>query len=239
MKYVRLTLILLAVFLFACSGDEEKQADVQHESPSDTSKQTEPEPFSIDEFIDTVSTAPDSVAALFLKKSIMEGDYEEAVSYLCRQNRELVSRDSFMQYVAFGKENPGWDSLTAFKYEMTRGYIPVHAALNDVPRIKRISCTDICLFEYDVTGPLLVINVFNAALGKLGKKHFDAVIDSNLTLAEKREYYDYAFKRLRHVADSMDFAKRLKTDTLKLIRENSDWKVCKEANNSFDIFRQY
>jgi hypothetical protein len=169
----------------------------------------------------------------------MEGDYKESVEYLCSRNRELIRNDTFMQYAGFDADNPDWDSQTAFRYEMTREYIPVHASFNDVPRIKKISCDDTCLFEYDVTGPLLVINIFNAALGKQGKKTFDAVIDSSLPISEKRAYYDHAFKRLRHVADSMDYSKRLKTDTLKLIRENSEWKVCKDAETSFDIFRQY
>lgn len=233
-------LILFALFLFiACGDGDKKEGDTGREAVPETSEMIDTARFSIDTFIDTVSMEPDSVAALFLKNSIMEGDYRETLDYLCSQNRELIKNDTFMQYAGFGIDNPAWDSQTAFRYEMTREYIPVHASFNDVPRIRKISCDDTCLFEYDVTGPLLVINIFDAALGRLGKKTFDAIIDSNLSVSEKREYYNYAFKRLRHVADSMDYAKRLKTDTLKLIRENSEWKVCKEAETSFDIFRQY
>jgi hypothetical protein len=233
-------IILFTLFLFlACGGEDEQEGSNGKEAAHESGEVTETAHFSIDAFIDTVSSAPDSVAALFLKNSIMEGDYRETLEYLCNSNRELIKNDTFMQYAGFGVDNPAWDSQTAFRYEMTREYIPVHASFNDVPRIRKISCDDTCLFEYDVTGPLLVINIFNAALGKLGKKTFDAIIDSNLSVSEKREYYNYAFKRLRHVADSMDYAKRLKTDTLKLIRENSEWKVCKEAETSFDIFRQY
>ncbi|HEQ98672.1 MAG TPA: hypothetical protein ENO22_04950 [candidate division Zixibacteria bacterium] len=239
MKSMALILLSALVLFIACGGDDGKDADSGREAVPESEVKAGADDFSIDRFIDTVSSASDSVAALFLKNSIMEGDYKEAAQYLCRQNRELISKDSLMQYVSFGAENPDWDSLTAFKYEIIRDYIPVHASFNNVPRIKRVSCDNTCLFEYDVTGPLLVINVFNAALGRLGKTIFDAVIDSSLSIAEKREFYVHAFERLRHVADSMDFAKRLKTDTLKLIREGSEWKVCKEAKTSFDIFRQY
>ena len=188
-KYISFCVLILVIFFLACGSDEDKKSDAVSQAAPDSISAADH--FSIDDFISKASSAPDSVAALFLKKSIMEGDYQEAAEYLCQSNRDIIYSDTLAQYITLGKINPQWDSLTAFKFEMTRGYIPVHAYMNSIENLSKISCGKVCLFEYTVSGPLFVIKMFDAALGNLGKKTFDAVIDSNITIDEKRKFYQY------------------------------------------------
>jgi hypothetical protein len=100
-----------------------------------------------------------------------------------------------------------------------------------------ISCDSVCRLEYKALGPLVIRNIFDAALGDGGRAKFDTYVDSNVTIEKKREYYDYAFSRLTKMADSLDFSKRLATDTLILINEGDGWKVCREGRRARDIFR--
>lgn len=231
-----LWLLITGLIFLACSKEGKKEQ--QESKKEETITEKEAREFSIHVFIDTTKSAPAKVGALFLKSSLLDGDYKSAIDYLCRENRETIAKDSLAEYIFYGKDNPSWDSLTAFKYEITRLYIPVLAGMNEIRDVRQLSCRDSCLIQYSVAGPLFVMKMFDAALGEGGKEKFDKMVDSSISLADKEKFYDHAFERLRFVTDSMDYAKRMQTDTLKLVKEESGWKVCKQAKSSIDIFRQ-
>jgi len=229
-------LLVIGLVFLACSKKNEKEES--ESAKTETVDEKAEQEFSIHVFIDTTKSAPAKIGAMFLKSSLLEGDYKGATDYLCRSNRETVARDSIAEYIFFGKNNPDWDSLTAFKFEITRRYIPVLAKMNEIRDIKQLYCKDSCLLEYNVAGPLFIKKMFEAALGEGGKQKFDTMADSNISIARKMDFYDHAFERLRFVTDSMDYPKRMDTDTLRLVKEDDGWKVCKQAKSSFDIFRQ-
>ncbi len=240
---ISILLVLCLAYLISCSGDQEEaenNGSTQEPIVDDTSsQQTQIRPkFSLEAYLDSVSSEPERAAASFLKYSVMDGDYLASMEFLCNKNAEMIRSDSMMRYVLYGQENPAWDDLTRLKFSITRNYIPVLAGFNDIRLIERIECDDECFLKYDVTGPLLVRKLYNAALGENGKQQFDTYVDNDLTIEDKRAYYDYAFQRLRHVGDSLDYAKRLISDTLRVIKEDGQWKVCREAQTAFDIFRQ-
>lgn len=235
-KNPALWLLILALIFLACSKGDKKEK--QEAEKTETRDEKIAQKFSIHVFIDTTKSAPAKIGALFLKSSLLDGDYRSAIEYLCQDNRETIAKDSFAEYIVYGKNNPAWDSLTAFKYEVTRLYIPVLARMNEIRDIKQLSCKESCLIQYSVAGPLFIKKLFDVALGEGGKKKFDTMVDSSMSLADKTKYYNHAFERLAFVADSVDFAKRMDTDTLRLVKENSGWKVCKDAKTSLDIFRQ-
>jgi hypothetical protein len=213
-------LLIIGLVFLGCSKRNEKEES--ESAKTETMDEKAEQEFSIHVFIDTTKSAPAKIGAMFLKSSLLEGDYEAATDYLCRSNRETVD----------------WDSLTAFKFEITRRYIPVLAKMNEIRDIKQLYCKDSCLLEYNVAGPLFIKKMFEAALGEGGKQKFDTMADSNISIARKMDFYDHAFERLRFVTDSMDYPKRMDTDTLRLVKEDDGWKVCKQAKSSFDIFRQ-
>lgn len=236
-KYSIMGLLILALIFIACSKKDENK-EKQEAPKEETTTEKQAQKFSIHVFIDTTKSAPAKVGAMFLKSSLLEGDYKNAIQYLCKDNKEIIAKDSIAGYIVNGKDNPDWDSLTAFKYELTRRYIPVLARMNEIRDIKQLYCKDSCLIQYSVAGPLFIKKLFDTALGEGGKTRFDTMVDSNMSLADKTKFYNHAFERLTFVADSMDFVKRMDTDTLRLVEEDSGWKVCKEAKSSFDIFRQ-
>jgi hypothetical protein len=242
-KIVVSLIIAVLILGFYCGGNE-KQSEtdspdvVPEKSDTTVQKSIDYSNFTIDGYLDTVTSEPERVAALFLKASVKEGDYRSATNFLCEGNREIIRKDSLMDYIAYGKSNPEWDKLTELRYSITRRYIPVLAAFNDIPRIKTVSCDSICRIEYDVTGPLFVNKIFDQSLGENGKSRFDRMIDSSLDLSAKEDFYNYAFIRLEKIADSMDFYRRKISDTLILLKEEDKWKVCKIAETSFGIFSQ-
>ena len=236
-----LILILSAALLLSCSGDKKDDSsqnpDNQAGSDYKISIQEQTD-FSIDEFLDTVQNKPLQVSAAFLKASLMDGDYKSAAEYLCRDNRELLADDSLSDFIIYGNNNPEWDDLTRLRYDVTRRYIPVLARYNDITLLEEVDCGEYCRIKYEITGPLMILKMYNLAFGEGGKKRFDTYIDSNVTLQQKIEFYDWAFGRLEKVADSLDYTKRLITDTLFLIKEDQEWKVARDGKNSLDIFRQ-
>ena len=240
LKKVFLVLVLAALML-SCSGDkaDEKAAKPDEKKIADSRVPLEDkEKFSIDVFLDTVKSRPLRVAGEYLKASLMEGDYRTAAEFLCKANRELLAGDSISDFIIYGKNNPEWDDVLKLRYDITRRYIPVLAHYNEITRIEEVDSADYCRVLYDITGPLLIMKMYNTAFGEGGKKKFDTYIDSNVSLEKKVEFYDWAFERLETVADSLDYAKRLITDTLFLIREDQEWKVARDGKNSLDLFRQ-
>ena len=233
--------MLLTVFLLSCSGDKQDDAagkpDKKDELESRVSLNMAKD-FSIDVFLDTVKSEPLKIAGQYLKASLMQGDYKTAAEYLCRENRELLAGDSISDFIIYGKDNPEWDELQQLRYDITRRYIPVLAHYNNITRIEEVDCNEYCRVSYDITGPLLIMKMYSTAFGEGGKKLFDTYIDSNVTLQEKKEFYDWAFQRLETVADSLDYAKRMITDTLFIIKEDQQWKVARDGKNSLDLFRQ-
>lgn len=234
-------LILCTAFFLSCSGDKKDDSKAALGGMADSEKKIsikEKTDFSIEAFIDTVSSEPLRVSAAFLKASLMDGDYKAAAQYLCGENRNLLVGDSLSDFIIYGKNNPEWNDLTRLRYDITRRYIPVLARYNDITLIEEVDCKEYCRVRYDITGPLLILKMYDVAFGENGKKRFDTYIDSNVSLEQKMEFYDWAFERLEKVADSLDYAKRLISDTLFLIKENQEWKVARDAKNSLDIFRQ-
>lgn len=236
MKRALLTIMILSSFLLYCSNKDDEKAAVDRQ---DTPESTQNEAFSLEAYLDTVSNEVEKTAAQYLKAMLLDGDYRNATEYLCRDNLDLIKNDSVVQFLFFGRTNPDWDEVQAFRFEITRKYIPVVASFNEITEMHLISCDSVCLMEYRVTGPLAIKGIFDAALGEGGRFKFDSFVDSNVTLVEKREYYDSAFARLAKIADSLDFSTRVATDTLIIIEEEDGWKVCREAQRSWDVFRAF
>jgi len=229
-----LAIMIISSFLLYCSNKDDEKLSSERQDTLETTQQVMS---SFEVYLDTVSNDIEKTAAQYLKAMLLEGDYKKASEYLCRSNLDLIENDSVVQFLFFGKTNPEWDELQAFRFEITRKYIPVVAGFNEITGMKLISCDSVCQIEYRAIGPLAIKGIFDAALGEGGRFKFDGFVDSNVALDEKREYYDYAFTRLAKMADSLDFSTRVATDTLILIEEEDGWKVCREARRSWDIFK--
>lgn len=234
MKKALLAILMFSSFLFFCSNKDDKKSSPDEQ---DTTAATPQDGFLFEVFLDTTSSEIERTAAEYLKAVLLDGDYKKATEYLCRSNLDLIENDSVVQFLFFGKTNPEWNEQRVFRFEITRKYIPVIAGFNEITRMKLVSCDSICRLEYQALGPLVIRNIFDAALGVGGRAKFDTYVDSSVTIDKKREYYDYAFSRLAKMADSLDFSTRLATDTLILINEDDGWKVCREARRGWDIFK--
>lgn len=218
------------------SGHEQDSPNAGDSDYAEVSALPSGRAFVLSTYMDTAAGEPERIAAGFLHAFLMQGDYLSALDFLCEANRGLVENDSVMRYVIYDRDNPAWDGSTRFRYELTRRYIPVLARFNDISLIRRLSCDSVCRLEYEVTGPLRILKLFQDALGENGKELFDTYVDSPVALEKKQEFYDYAFTRLTKMADSVDYIKLAISDTLLLIREGGAWKVCRQVASAPEIF---
>jgi hypothetical protein len=246
MRSVIASLLVLSVILLGCSQDTEPESQAEDnnrvtkttENDRETSQKQDAE-FDIDVYIDTVKNPAGKLAGSYLKYSILEGDYKSAIELSCQNNREIAKQDTLAQYVIYGKNNPDWDPQIDFQYYLTRKFIPVAAAFNKIYYIEEIDCQDSCKFEYKTAGPRRFQRIFKTALGEVDADKFMKLVhDTNVPVSERRQFYEDAYEKIAGVVDYMDVIRIAEYDTLIVIREKGEWKVCREGDEVRELFQQ-
>lgn len=237
-------LLMISFVLWGCSGDKSDQ-DISKDTGNDSAIATEAvempdlSGFNINDYLDTVSAESDRIAGRFLKLSVLDGNYKEALELSCQSNRKIAENDSLAQYVIYGKNNPDWTEQQSFQYDLTRAYIPVIAKFNKIYYVRKLHCADSCLYEYKVGGPRYFNRLYKIALGDDGFSKFSSYLhNAEVPLKERKAYYEQAYEKIASISDHSDVVRIAEYDTLVLVRENNHWKVCKQAEDVREMFQQ-
>ena len=244
MKKILISVLMIPLFILGCSGEKSEQENAEgHKTDSAKLAEEEEMPdlsgFTIDSYLDTATSESDRVAGRFLKLSVLDGNYKEALELSCRANREIAENDSIAQYVIYGKNNPDWTEQQSFPYDLTRAYIPVVAEFNKIYYVRKLRCADSCLYEYKIGGPRYFNRLFKIALGDEGFSKFSSYLhNTDVPLKERKAYYEQAYEKIASISDHSDVVRIAEYDTLVLVREDNKWKVCKQAEDVREMFQQ-